>query len=336
MGLDDVLNRIKIAGMAFVAVFLIGFFGFSSIDSGGSLLDAFYMTALIITTIGFHEVIDLSNSPGGRIFTVCIAFGGIGILTYLLSNLSALFIEGDLRKTFYRKKMIKKINRMEGHYIICGCGRVGKNIATELYQTQRPFIMTDKSGEVLDEFHPELPESIFISGDSTEDSFLESLGITKAAGIFATAADDNTNLVICLTARQLNPAIKIVARLNDMTRVNKMKRAGADKVISPNFIGGLQMASEMVRPVAASFMDDIMRSSDMNLRMEEIRINTSKEKMVLEDLSLSDCENTIILALKTNNDWIYNPSKSEKLKSGSFLVALTTPEERQIIEHRLK
>lgn len=335
MELDDVLGRIKIAAIAFVGVYLVGVVGFSWITDWEATMDAFYMTALIITTIGFHEIIDLSNSTGGRIFTICIAFSGIGILTYLLSNLSALFIEGDLRKTFYIRKMTKKISQMEGHYIICGCGRVGKNIALELSQTNRSFIVTDTSEEVLEEFHPELPNSLFLSGDSTDDSFLESLAIKKAVGIFATAADDNTNLVICLTARQLNPNLKIVARLNDMSRLRKMKRAGADKVISPNYIGGLQMASEMVRPVAASFMDDIMRSSSMNLRMEEVYISDKRQGMKLAELSLADFENTIVLALKTEKNWIYKPNENEILRAGSYLIALTTPEERQILEDRL-
>lgn len=334
MELDGVFRRIKIAAIAFVAVYLLGVTGFYFI-TGGALMDAFYMTALIITTIGFHEVIDLSNSPGGRVFTIFIAFGGIGVLTYLLSNLSALFIEGDLRKTFYVRKMMKKISQMEGHYIICGCGRVGKNIAIELHQTNRPFIVTDTSEEVLEDFQAELPDAIYLSGDSTDDSFLESIRVRKAEGIFATAADDNINLVICLTARQLNPKLKIVARLNDMTRLRKMKQAGADKVISPNYIGGLQMASEMVRPVAASFMDDIMRSSSMNLRMEEIYISERKQGVKLGEISLLDCKNTIILALKTEKTWIYNPKNDESLQSGSYLIALTTPEERQILEHRL-
>jgi voltage-gated potassium channel len=335
MGLQDVLNRIKIAAFAFLAVFLFGICGFWLIDPAGSLFDAFYMTAMVITTIGFHEVIDLSHSPAGRVFTVCLAFGGIGILTYLLSNLSALFIEGDIRKTFYKKSMISKIDKLDGHYIICGCGRVGKNIAEELYRTKRSFVMTDTSEEVLEDFLENMPNSIFLSGDSTDDSFLESLGIHRAVGLFATASDDNTNLVICLTARQMNPSLKIIARLNDISRAKKMKQAGADKVISPNFIGGLQMASEMIRPVAASFMEDMMRSNNMNLRLEEIRISSKKQGTTVGDISLSGCENTIILALKDEKKWNYNPPKSTPLMEGNFLIAMTTPEERKILENRL-
>lgn len=336
MGLDDVLRRIRIAAIGFVVVYLVGVLGFSWINSGGALMDAFYMTALIITTIGFHEIIDLSNSTSGRIFAISIAFSGIGILTYLLSNLSALFIEGDLRKTFYRKKMMKKISQMQGHYIICGCGRVGRNIAMELYQTNRPFVLTDISEHVLEEFQEKMPDALCVSGDSTDEVLLESLALKNADGLFATAADDNTNLVICLTARQLSPSIKIIARLNDMSRMSKMNQAGADKVISPNHIGGLQMASEMIRPIAASFMDDIMRSSGMDLRMEEIPITEKSKGLTLGEISLSNCENTIILALKTNNNWIYNPKKNELLLAGGFLIVLTTPAERETLAHRLQ
>ncbi|MFY0600934.1 MAG: potassium channel protein [Cyclobacteriaceae bacterium] len=334
MELKDVLRRIKIAGLVFLGVLLTGVVGFGMI-SGGQWFDAFYMTAITISTIGFREVIDLGDSNIGKLFTIFIAFSGIGVMTYLFSNLAALFIEGDIRKTFYRKNMMKKIEKMNGHYIICGCGRVGKNIALELFQTEREFVLTDLSDEVLERFSNEIPDKISISGDSTDDTFLETLGVSRAAGIFATASDDNTNLVICITARQLNPNIKIISRINDITHSRKMKRAGADKIISPNFIGGRRMASEMLRPAATSFMDDMMRSSQFGLRMEEIVVTKKYDGKPIDDLPFDGCEKTILLALKENDDWAYNPKKSLEMKYGNRLILMTTPKERKLIEERL-
>ncbi|MEO9475426.1 MAG: potassium channel protein [Cyclobacteriaceae bacterium] len=334
MELDDVLRRIKIAGMVFLGVLLIGIAGFGII-SGGQWFDSFYMTAITISTIGFHEVIDLGDSKLGRVFTVFIAFSGIGVITYLFSNLAALFVEGDIRKTFYKKKMISKIKKMQGHFIICGCGRVGRNIALELYETDRPFVMTDIDDEVLERFQPEVPNSIFISGDSTDDTFLENLNVAQSAGIFVTASNDNTNLVICITARQLNPNIKIICRINDMSHSRKIKRAGADKIISPNFIGGRRMASEMLRPAVTSFMDKMMRSSQFGLRMEEILVTEKFDNKSVSELPLQGCENTILIALKDHDDWKYNPKESIRVKFGNRLIVMTTPQERKLIEQRL-
>lgn len=334
MELKDVLRRIKIAGLVFITILLIGVLGFGII-SGGQWFDSFYMTAITISTIGFREVINVGDSNGAKLFTIFIAFGGIGVITYLFSNLAALFIEGDIRKTFYRKNMLKKIEKLQGHYIICGCGRVGKNIALELFQTERPFVITDLSEEILEKFSPEIPDSISLSGDSTDDTFLESLGVSSAAGIFATASDDNTNLVICITARQLNPNIKIICRINDITHSRKMRRAGADKIISPNFIGGRRMASEMLRPAATSFMDDMMRSSQFGLRMEEIVVTKKYDGKKISNLPFDGCEKTILLALKENEDWAYNPKKEHKIKYGNKLIVMTTPKERKMIEERL-
>ncbi|WP_258102912.1 TrkA family potassium uptake protein [Marinoscillum sp. MHG1-6] len=334
MELNDVLRRIKIAGGIFLGVLLIGVLGYGWL-SNGQWFDAFYMTAITISTIGFHEVIKLDDSYSGRLFTIFIAFSGIGVLTYLFSNLAALFVEGDIRKTFYKRNMINKIKKLEGHYIICGCGRVGRNIALELYKTNRPFVLTDISDKVLENFLPQVPDSVFIAGDSTDDGFLDILGVKKAAGIFANASDDNTNLVICITARQLNPNIKIITRINDMNHARKMRRAGADKIVSPTFIGGQRMASEMVRPAVSSFMDDMSGNSEFNLRMEEIGISDKLDGQTLEDFPMAGCEHTIILALKDGDKWIYNPKGGHKLRKGNWIILMTTPKERKIIEQRL-
>lgn len=334
MDLQDVLKRIRIAGLIFLSILGIGVLGFGII-SDGKWFDSFYMTAITISTIGFREVIDLGNSNSAKLFTIFIAFSGIGIITYLFSNLAALFIEGDISKSFYRRSMLKKIEKLNGHYIICGCGRVGRNIALELFQTERKFVMTDLSDSVLDKFRPEVPDSLLLSGDGTDDDFLESLGISNAAGIFATANDDNTNLVICITARQLNPNIKIISRVNDIAHSKKMRRAGADKIISPNFIGGRRMASEMLRPAVTSFMDDMMRSSQFGLRMEEIVVTDNFNGKKIDQLPFQGCEKTILLALKDNEDWVYNPKPSVEMKFGNRLIVMTTPKERRLIESRL-
>jgi len=338
MELADLLRRLKLAGLTFLTIMIIGMVGYSHIGNA-SWLDAFYMTSITIATIGFREVVDLNNSPAGKIFTVFLAFSGIDVFTYFLSNLSALFIEGDLRKSYYKIKRMKKINKMEGHYIISGCGRVGRNIALELFDSDRKFVITDLDEKVLDKFIPEIPETPFVSGDSTNDEFLESLNIGKAAGIFVCAKDDNTNLVICITARQLNSDIRIITRISDVAHTSKMRRAGADSIVSPNYIGGLRMASEMVRPTVASFITEMVTMSDgevtHNLRMEEVKVSKEFDGKTVEELPTSGCDATMVLAIKTLNGWVYNPKKDQKLSIGDQVILMTTPKEHKLIQSRL-
>ncbi len=326
--LKVVESRMRITGMAFLVVVTIGTVGFKLIGGEqASFFDGFYMTAITITTIGYNEVIILDNL--GRGFAVFIAFTGIGILTYFLTNMASLFIEGDLIKSRNRNKMEKKVSKMEGHYIICGGGRVGGNIAVELSQTDREFVIADVKEDVIkhnDEVYPEVP---CLVGDCTDDEFLMKLGVERAHGIFVTTGSDNINLVICVTARQLNHNIRIVAQCKDVNHVNKMRRVGANKVVSPSFIGGLRMASEMVRPTVTTFLDEMLRSTENPLRIEEIGIPSDYVGKKLEDVNLDGLEQTLVLALQEGDRWVYNPKHDHVFQENTKLIAMTTPKDRQ-------
>lgn len=335
MELQNVLRRLKIAGILFALTMIGGSMGYYYLgNTGTTWMDAIYMTGITISTLGYHEVVSMDGQPYGRLFTLLLIFFGFAVLTYFFSNLIALFIEGDIRSTFIRKRMLKKIEKMNGHYIICGCGRVGRNIAYELMQTERDFVMADSNDEIFEAMKGEVGETPFIVGDCTDDSFLLSLGIDRASGIFVVSGDDNTNLVICLTARQLNPNIKIVARTKEVIHANKMHRVGADRVVSPNYIGGIRMAAEMLRPTAVSFMDEIMRSG-FDQRLEECVIPDYLDGKPLSEFPIQDLENTLILALREAGIWHYSPAKNHEMKKGEHLVLITTPKERKELEKRM-
>ncbi len=330
--LYDVINRLRIAGAAFAIVLIIGTIGYHYIGRpDATWINSFYMTGITISTIGFHEVIDLSTHPYGRLFTIFLAYSGFGVLTYFLSNFIALFIEGDIRNTFKRTQMVKQIKKLKDHYIVCGCGRVGRNIALELFATNRPMVISDLHMEILDHLIEDVPGTPYVTGDSTEEEFLLSMGIEEAKGIFAVTGDDNTNLVICLTARQLNPALKIVAVSKNINHAKKIEQAGADRVITPTFIGGLRAASEMLRPTVTKFLDEMLRS-DFKQRLEEITIPERFDSQPLNNIPIKDLRETVLLALNSHGQWYYNPPKDYILKKGDVLVMMTTPEERQIIE----
>ncbi len=173
---------------------------------------------------------------------------------------------------------------------------------------------------------------MFIEGDATDDNTLLKAAITKAKGLFAVTGDDNQNLVICVTAKQLNPNIRVVAECNEMRNGEKMKKAGADSVVSPNLIGGLRMASEMIRPTVVSFLDIMLRDKEKNLRIEEVSVPPSFAEKPISALDIKKYPSLLLLAVKTKDDLIYNPSDDYIIRYDNTLIFMTTPEERRRFE----
>ncbi|MBI2862739.1 MAG: potassium channel protein [Chloroflexi bacterium] len=325
------------AGGMLLAISLIGTLGYWLI--GGrqySLLDALYMTFITVATIGYGEIIDLSSSPVGRIFTMLIAISGIGVLAYSMTNLTALIVEGELTDSFRRRAMEKKASKYKDHYIICGIGAVGFHIVNELYDTQRPHVIVDIDRQNIDKTLQVLSAETFIEGDATDGETLLKAGIENAEGLFAVTGDDNENLVITLTAKQLNPKVKVVARCNELRNGEKMKKAGADALVPLNLIGGLRMASEMVRPTVVSFLDTMMRDRKKNLRIEEIRVPDKFVGEPISSLNLKEHPHVLLLAVRVGGDWVYSPSDHWVIGPESTLVFMTTREERQDLERIFK
>lgn len=319
--------------MVLLVILITGTSGYHIIGGGrNSFIDCLYMTVITISTIGFGEIIDLSASPGGRLFTMFIALSGIGVLFYMITNVTAYVVEGELKESFRRRKMEKKAMQFKDHYIVCGVGRVGCHIAGELLATRRPFIVVDLDRKNIEAFLETYPDQIFIEKDATDNSSLLMAGVERAKGLFAVTGDDNQNLVISLTARDLNPSIKVIARCNDIKHSEKIRKAGADAVVSPNFIGGLRMASEMIRPSVVSFLDTMLREKGGNLRIEEIKVPGSLSGRPLSSLNLKKHRDVLLLAVRSGEGWAYNPPDDHTLRSDDSLVFMTTPEERDKME----
>lgn len=320
---------------ALLLVMVTGTLGYRII--GGpqySWVDCFYMTFITVATIGFNEVIDLSNSPAGRLFTVFVAIFGIGAMTYLLSALTVFILEGDINEAWRRRKMQSKIAKLKGHYIVCGIGRVGINVAHELESTNRTSVIVDQDIQKIENYVSQHPEQLYLHGDASDNDVLLAAGVERAIGIFAVAADDSQNLVISLSAKQINPALRIVARCHEVKNIDKTRRAGADEIVSPDFIGGLRIVSAMVRPNVVSFLDDMIKSDD-NLRMEEVVIPSgfSSELLTLFNPDLSDC---ILLAIKQGGKWAFNPTMQHTVHSGDILMVMTTPNGRRRLEELIQ
>ena len=329
-----VYRRFAAPGLALVAVNLVGMVGYKIIGGAqATWLDALYMTFITIATIGYGEVVDLSHSPGGRVFTMLIALIGIGVTTYLISTLTAFILEGDMNQAIRRRRMQKNIAALRQHYIICGIGRVGTNVAHELATTERPYVLIESDKEAIERYLERYPDALWTHADSGEDSALIEAGIEHAAGVFAVTGDDSKNLVITLSAKLLNPQTRVVARCHEVNYIDKIRKVGADAIVSPDFTGGMRIVSSMIRPQVVSFLDEMLRS-DNSLRVEEVSIPEGLDKRTIGSLNLNR-RDFILLAVRAKDAWQFNPAEDFSIGPGNTLVVMTTPEGRRSLQRSL-
>lgn len=315
-------------------IFAAGTFGYRAIGGPGtSFIDAFYMTFITISTIGFTEIVDLGASPGGRMFTVLIAASGIATIGYLVSALTVFILEGQFDATLKRRRMQKMIESLTGHYILCGIGRVGANVARELAVTGRPFVVIEVDQIRLDEYLAEHPDTAYIHADAAEDDALRAAGIGRAAGIFAVTGDDAKNLVVCLSAKVLNPAARVVARCHEVNYIEKIRRVGADAIVSPDYSGAMQIAASMVRPQAATFLDEMLRD-ERHIRVEELTVPARLAGEPLGALALASSD-ALLVAIRNRVGWRFNPAADHRLEAGDTLIVMASAAGRAAIEARL-
>jgi voltage-gated potassium channel len=284
--------------------------------------------------VGYGDVIGLDNKPFGKLFTIIFVFIGAGTIAYLFTTLAAYIIEGELRKVFRRRKMEKHIAKMKGHYIVCGIGMVGLYVVHELFLTKKPLVAIDIDENKVELFKANNLTVDLIVGDATENEILWKAMIEHAKGLFATTDSDNDNIVISLTARQLNPSLRIISRCNDAKNIDKIRRAGADEVVALNFIGGLRMASEMIRPHVTKFLDMMLRDKYSPMRVEEIHIPVHSPYIgkPVKEVDFKGIGNLLIIAArKTNNEWIYNPYPDTIIEEGMSMIIISTPEEKELL-----
>lgn len=325
---------IVFALIAFAAVMAAGTAGYKHLGGADTgWLDALYMTFLMVATIGYGAGVEIWRRPETEIFTMAIAFSGIAVMTYFFSSVTAFVLAGDFDKSLRRRRMDKMMKKLRGHYILCGFGRVGRNVAQELEATNRHYIAIDEKLEQVESYAEKKPGLLFIHGDAIDDDILIEANIGEAKGVFAITGDDSRNLMIALTARQLSPSVRIVARCNEMRNLEKMKKAGADAIVSPNFTGGMRIASAMIRPHVVSFLDEMLRN-EHKLRVEEIVVPASFVPQSLSALNLKG-ENYVLLAVRTRGDWAFNPPADFIVQPGHTLIVMASPHGRFEIESSL-
>lgn len=318
-----------------IAVHMVGTLGYHTLGQpNASWIDSFYMTFITITTIGYGEVVDLSHHPMGRLFTVGIAVVGIGTMSYLFSTLVALLVDSDLNTGLRRQGMEKQIAGLKGHYIVCGMGRVGSNVASELAATRRSFVVIEKDRAALDACLEHHPATLYLHDDAADDDALRRAGVMQAAGVFAVTSDDSHNLMIALSVKLLNPKARVVVRLHDIRNAKKARRAGADEIVSPDFTGGMHIASAMVRPHVVNFMDQMLHS-DEALRVEEVVVPAGFPDTRVAAL-VPRSRDYILMATHENGKWVFNPGDEHVVKAGAALVLMANPGGRLHLENLLK
>ncbi|MEJ5226539.1 potassium channel protein [Thermodesulfovibrio sp.] len=301
-----------------VSILLFGTFGYMIIEDM-RFLDALYMTVITLATVGFKEVKDLDEK--GKIFTIILILTGFGVFTYTLTVGAKILIEGEIKEVFKKRKMRKKIDSISEHYVICGYGRMGSIIVRELQANSIPIVIIEKNKANL----PENEEIIYIEGDATHDEVLKAAGIEKAKGLITVLPSDAENLYVVLSARELNKNLFIVARAVDREAEHKLKRAGADRVVSPYFIGGLRIAHTVLRPTVVDFLEFATRAEHVEIQIEEIEIS-GKSPLVDKTIAQSGLGKDlgiIVIGIKRNDGRMkFNPTSQTIIKEGDILIVL--------------
>ena len=306
---------------------LLGTGGFIIIEKW-SILESLYMTVITITTVGFQEVRPLSET--GRIFTIFLILSGYGILLYVVSSMVAFIVEGELLDIFRRKKMKSKVEALNNHYIICGSSGAGEYVINEFLKTKQEFVVIENDPD-KNKALKERGDILFLEGDPSEDETLKEAGISQARGLISALPTDKDNLFVVLTAKGLNKNLRIISLAIDQSSEHKLRRAGADSVITSNSIGGMRMASVMLRPAVVSFLDKMLYMKDAALRVEEALIPDGSGLIgkTMAQAKIGEKTGLIIIAIKDKEtgNYHYNPGSSTVIKENDALITIGTPEQ---------
>jgi voltage-gated potassium channel len=326
--LTDLHRRVFVAMGFMLLVIVWGSLGYEWIGDGRwSFLDCVYMTVISVTTVGFCELPGMDSMPSARAFTIAVVLVGFASAGFAISTVTALIVEGDLARLRRKKKMKRTIDDLSGHVIVCGVGSTGRHVVEELVSTGTKFVVVDHDEEKLRELaksHPGVPMP-HIHGDATADAVLREAGIERASGLVAALREDKDNLFVVITARAANAGARIVARSGDLRVFELMRKAGANAVVSPNFIGGMRLASELLRPNVVEFLDEMIRDRDMNLRIEEVAIpiGSAFAGKTLRESRIRDVTDALVLAIRDRDRaFRYNPGPDAVLDAGVTLVLL--------------
>lgn len=298
-----------------------------------TFLQALYMAVITLAGVGYGEIVDTSHNPALRVFNIGIVLFGVAITVYVFSVVAAFLVEVEFTNPFWRRRMQRHIDELTGHHIVCGLGDTGRHAVAELRKTNTPHVVVDLSEEnikKLKELHPEaLHDVLYVVGDATEEDILEKAGLSRASGMIVALPLDKDNLVVTVIVRQRFPKMRIVARSAERKFSERMLRAGANTTVSPSHIGGLRMASELIRPHVVGFLDLMLKEQGKTLRVEEIEVQTSSPwaGSALHQLNLKGRYNLLVLGLKrpaaeNSPELLVNPPDDSVVGREAVIIAM--------------
>lgn len=288
-----------------------------------SILDGLYMTVITAATVGFEEPGD-GLSKAGRLFTVFVIVGAVAVGTYGIGSIFAFIVEGRLRHVLRRRRMEKKISELTDHYVVCGIGRTGWEVVSEIERIGVPYVAIDSSEEKTDRLREAFPKALTLVGNAMEEHVLEEANIRDARAVICALPDDADNIVAVLTARGLKIDLLVISRGVDEESVRKLKRAGADQVILPAQIAGTRMASFAVRPHVCDFLDFVTRGLDVTLRLEELFLPDHSPLIgkMLKESRIREVSNAMVIGILRKEGMVINPPVDTVLEGGNTLILL--------------
>lgn len=315
------LRRVQSAVAALAVIAAVGVLGYVVFE-GWSFTDSLYMTVITLTTVGYKEVRVLDVS--GQLWTMILLITGVGTLFYAAVSSVELVVEGTVRGYFGRRRVEKAIGGLNGHYILCGYGRVGRQVAREFAADEVLFVIVEHDPEILEECLAE--GYLALLGDASDDALLEEAGIARAGGLIAAVDSDADNVFVVLSARKLNPGLHIVARASSDESAAKLEIAGADRTLSPYAVGGRRLASLATQPLIVDFLDVVTRGEKgIEFRLEEFTV--PEDSIIAEhtigELNIGERTGAIVLAIRTaEGNFDTTPSAGDRLRAGDTLIVL--------------
>lgn len=316
-----------------LAVFLFGSAGYYIIGDGQwSVFDCVYMTVITLTTVGYREAVPVEGNETAQLFTILLLVMGMGVVLYFVSALTAFIIEGELNHIVKRRRMKRQIERLSQHYVVCGLGNTGEHVLKELLQSGAPLVVIERSQEAVEHVEQVVGKKlIYLIGDATEDDLLREARIEHAIGAVISLGNDRDNLFCTISARTLNPKLRIVTKGADPRSEQKFMKAGADRVVFTAQIGGIRMASEVLRPYVLTFLDLMLRDAERNLRIEELAL---EERSPIVDKTLAEANlrrhaEILVIAVRDQETgrYTYSPPPSFLMKPHHLLIVLGDVEE---------
>ncbi len=321
-------RRLLWAIIALYLIVVIGIVGYVLIE-GWSFLDALFMTITTITTVGYNEVHPLSDA--GRVFTIFLIVGGVGGALYTLTAIVAYLIEGELGITLGRRQMKNRIARLREHFILCGYGRVGQEIGHVFNEEGISFVVIDKDPTSI--ASAEKDGCLYLMADATNDEVLKEVGIERARGLVVAVGSDADSTYITLSARQLRPDIFIEARASSSEAEVKLKKAGANRIVSPFSIGARRMAMLALRPAVVDFIDTVTYRRGREMQMENVAVNDGSSLVGLTVGEVHHGSQATILAIsRKGGKLLANPSDEEIIEAGDMLIAMGAREHLASLE----